>query len=108
MLSHEFRTAVDLKARTVTFENFKLIEIRYLLARDQPETTVWLAFTMKSLAGRAKTGVKPSDSSARYWGINATRRSESEDKLGGWTSEGFTSWRESGWKISSPGFGGKK
>jgi hypothetical protein len=53
-------------------------------------------------------GLLNRDSSARQWGNYNTQRFDSEDKLGGWTSDGFIGWRESGWKIRSPGFGGKK
>jgi len=66
---------------------------------------------MKLNEGAAKEplqGLLNHDSSARNWGNYNTQRFEAEDKLNGWTSDGFVGWRESGWKIRSPGFGAKK
>ena len=48
------------------------------------------------------------DSSARYWGNYNAQRSDSADKLGGWSSDGFVGRGISGWMMRSPGFGSKE
>jgi hypothetical protein len=47
------------------------------------------------------------DSSARNWGNYNVQRSESVDRLNGWTGDPFVGRGMSGWALRSPGFGGK-